>query len=416
MTRHTFVSVSEVVLFIVLCFLWFMTLGVLSACSESQAPQVNTQDSSRILMSYPKSSWVTLDSIFVIIDGVEYQELGVSEWRDTLELPLLATGLNQTIYVKAFEESVLRYQGELTLDIEGALEETIELAPVFQLLNIEVPLGLDNPYQVAGGILVIEDLVDSLNMSQFPYGFELGPLDIDSSYIIESYLFNLEGDTLFSLLDTILIQPMGSHFELNLYQTLAVQGSLTLTLLDPQVSQGFVGFENIPRRSPHFKDLIFSELMIQPTSTGSDYEYLELLNTSQDSLELVNCKVSKSRGSTSASSVVPIDSLVLPPQSLYLLGGPSWETVAQVWESFSLTNTRQALLILCDDVLIDSVYYETSSDSLNFKVLEVGKAFELNWDDWESGEDLQSWCTSNNRIDKDSLVLYGSPMDFNQCP
>lgn len=402
-------------MFLVSCFLWLMTWVVLSACSESQAPEVSVHDSSRILMSYPKSSWVTLDSIFVIIDGVEYQELGVSEWSDTLELPLLATGLNQTIYVKAFEQSVLRYQGELTIDIEGALEETVELTPTFQVLNIEVPLGLNNPYQVAGGVLVVEDLVDSLDMTQFPYGFQLGPLDIDSSYVIESYLFNLTGDTLFSLLDTILIQSSGSNFELNLYQTLAVQGSLILTLLDPQVSQGLVGFENIPRRSPTFKDLVFNELMIQPTSTGSDYEYVELLNTSQDSLELLNCKVSKSRGSSSASSVVLIDSMVLPPQSLYLLGGSSWGDVAQIWESFSLTNTRQSLLILCDDVLIDSVYYETSSDSIKFKTLEVGKAFELNWENWESGEDLQSWCTSTSRINKDSVVLYGSPMNFNQC-
>ena len=145
-----------------------------------------------------------------------------------------------------------------------------------------------------------------------------------------------------------------------------------LTLTPEQTSLGLgVSFEQTPRldvsivyahttlRTPVEKDLIISQFFPDP-ELGEDYEWIRLVNTSIDSLDLGSCIITKSRNSNAASTRFQFDvnQIIFPGQSLVL--GRDSVIFRDVAYDLRLTNTQQELLVLCEDQLIDSLSYSSS--------------------------------------------------------
>lgn len=388
------------------------------ACSDPTPTQLDTRQGVSLVLPSTLIDTLQIDSIYFEIDGVEFQSWSLDHFQSEIELPILSPGASQILKVEVYESGVLRYLGQEVFDVseEEPLSVVMQLLPQFRYLKFQVPLGLDNPLGIEGGELSLGELKDSLNPLGFVPYFEVGPVNLGETYQLQVVLWDSMGDTLFQYEDSLVVSHEDESVGEWIFETVGVAGSLILVLEEEdELSGGFLFKASQKRRARTWKDLVISELMVQPTSSGSQLEYIEVVNTQVDSLVLDSCQLMKSRGSSSLSSLVELGSIELPPQSGLILGGAEVDSDVELG-SFTLTNTRMALLIMCEGELVDSIYYETSADSLDFIELQQGYSWELQWDQWSQGENMSAWCSSNSSWSiGDSINLFGSPGTFDHC-
>lgn len=401
---------------VILCLSAYMGLGV--SCSQSSPTQAESAQRLSLVVPSTLIDTLKIDSIYFEIDGLEFQSWSLKHFQSEVELPILSPGESQILNVEVYEEGTLRYIGQEIFDVrdDQPLKVAMNLIPQFRYLKFHVPLGLDNPLGIAGGELTLGELKDSLPEGGFMPYFEIGPVNLGESLPLEVVLWNSPGEPLFRFNDTILISNEDESMSEWIFETVGVAGSLNFMMTDlDELKAQFVFKASQAQYSLKWKDLIFSELMVQPTSSGSQLEYIEIVNTRLDSLVLDSCKLTKSRNANSLSSVIQFGNMKIPPQSSLIIGGDEVESDVALG-NFTLTNTRLSLLILCQDILVDSIHYETSPDSLNYLLLEEGRSWEIKWDQWEQGENMSAWCNSNSKWSTlDSLDLYGSPGEFHHC-
>lgn len=401
-------------------YLLMITCGFIMSCSDSQVQGLE-HEGSRLQLKLEQSYLDTLliDSVQFVLDGDQYLEWTSLNWESEVDLPILKPNQALSIYVKVFDEGVIRYQGDVTLvlteEFSGVIQ--LELEALFRYVKMKVPLGLDNPLGISDGSLRIDSLSVNLQEQAPEHFFEIGPLSIDTTYTFEVHLWSLEGDTLFSLVDSFYLDQDTELINGFKLETVGMQASLELVILASQNLLSQLEFPQATlKRAEDSLSLVLSELMVQPTSTGSGLEYVELYNNSFDTLDLDSCALTKSRGSTSTSSRVLLSSFQLAPQETMVVGGEEVPEVDLTWDSFSLVNTRGSLLLFCEGQVLDSIFYETSADSSQYWGEPLGSSYERDWSQWGLGSMPSQWCLSSaDWSPGDSLQLKGSPGLVQHC-
>ena len=115
-------------------------------------------------------------------------------------------------------------------------------------------------------------------------------------------------------------------------------------------------------RAPEAGDLVISEVYTH-YSPSSD-RFLEFYNTSStDSLLLDDCVVRNP--STSSPNKTALDGIVIPPGGYYSMGGSTATDVDDTTLAGAVVpyNTDKAIIIVCSDATIDSVYFSYTGDA-----------------------------------------------------
>ena len=221
-------------------------------------------------------------------------------------------------------------------------------------------------------------------------------------YYIETYLFDSVQDTIYktATTDSIYI-PEGEAYQLKINLT-PQQAALNLQVVLPENLSGEILFQSTAStlRSPEPAEIIFSEFFPNPTESqsGAESQWIEIYNRSQDSLILSDCRISKTRSSSSVSTRYdfPADLMILPGEPLVF--GRSLALNKDYPFEFRMVSTKQSLLFLCDTqdetLLIDSLSYTTEYESIDSIYSVQGYSNSKRVTDLNQPSRNTHWCLS----------------------
>ncbi len=313
-----------------------------------------------------------------------------------------------------FKDSVIQLQGgkEFKLDLE--------LLPQFAILDAEMHIGVDNPLGIVGGSIILknEDNFESSPLEIFPDGsaeFKIERVFFGTDYELILELLNLEGETVYA--DTTILDITSNEFiDIEIYLK-SIFADLNITFQFKEPGKYGVRYE-LPlkslRKPSSSREITFSEILSNPKSNGDDYEYIELYNSSSDSIDLEGCFLKRTRGSTTPSSREELKPhQPIAPGSFFVIGKDSVNFSDLKIESFTLTNSGQSLLLECDGLVIDTLNYAANQGEFP---LEIGVSMQLNWKHYREPLSENSWCLATDRVAFESgFSVLGSPGLANQC-
>jgi hypothetical protein len=241
---------------------------------------------------------------------------------------------------------------------------------VFSAVTAVFSLGVANSSGIAGGSLTFIHAPDTISAEMVIVGIETGVFTIpriegDIKYEIQAVLWLADSTVVYESRqgDSIFV-PVGESVDFQL-DLISVLGKTSLSLnLTPQTEVTMnVSFSNAVTRAPGPAEIIFTEFYPAPAAedSGSEGEWLEIYNRTQDTLILDGCRIAKTRTTTGSTTRHDIDSgTVLMPGEAQVYGR-SYVSFRDVTYLFSMVGTKQSILFICDpgggDVLIDSVSY-----------------------------------------------------------
>lgn len=150
-------------------------------------------------------------------------------------------------------------------------------------------------------------------------------------------------------------------------------------------------------RAPEAGEVVISEIYTH-YSPASD-RFIELYNASStDSLLLDDCVVRNP--STSSPNKTALDGITIPPNGYYSLGGESAAGVDNTTLNGSVVpyNTDKAVMIVCGDATIDSVYFSYTADASSCAAAYVPApkdiSSHLTVSDLANRSSYTAWCYS----------------------
>lgn len=338
----------------------------------------------------------------------------------TLSLEHIPAGANKSIELSLYNtKGQLLFRGDSLMNLSGGelTNLKIRMKQQFGSLRASVPLPLSGNSVQSGSITLIkgiDTLRAPLSGKSGAKEFKLSPIPYSDGYAMLVRLWNGNGDTLYSYNGNIDVKA-GSNQNLNIKLN-SIYSSLALSLeLSTQTTEN-IDFEisGSKLRSPtSMGELIFSEIMPNPGVSADSVEWLELYNASSDTLDLRSCAIRKSRSSTSATTSFWIDSTQISkiaPNKTLVLGREKVSFANGNYHSFTMTNSGQDLLILCKNILIDSLSYSDSKFPYASSV-----SMQLDLDHFSSRLDSASWCAGTTSNSVAGLNLLGSPGQTPSC-
>ncbi|MGL1903335.1 MAG: lamin tail domain-containing protein [Fibrobacterales bacterium] len=319
-------------------------------------------------------------------------------------------------------QGVVRYTGMVVTTIaQGEIHEVeIRFNPHFVTVHIDVPVGLRNELEIATGHLNVQGLTQYTTVLEgvAPNRY----LHIDAvdfgEYTVMIALCNSEGDTLYGY-ESMLTVDAGTEPNLSItMQSLVTHLKASVSFEEPTLYSGGLIFPQSTLRTPtEFQDVVITELMPNPKTSGNEYEWIELFNTGIDTLDLTGCSLKKSINSESATTSLPLEErLLLPPSAFVVLSRDSVSFADYHYDSFTLSNTAQALILSCENGIIDSLFYKSESDSLNPFPSQEGHSLEYGLKDIAHRGDGAVWCSGTNPlVYTTGLENFGSPHGFGEC-
>jgi len=349
-------------------------------------------------------------------------------WREPAQLSLDLKGIppgnaRRVEAEIASAEGDRLYQGSATVNLgsgENRLE--MELGALFVELSAVVPLGLQNQLGIAGGelrlVLGSDTLRSALSLVAGSGSFSLSRVPFSEGWVLEVELWNASGVDLYRYSGNYPVGP-GTSPELALDLS-ALQTDLQLKVMlntPPNPHLLLLPPGSRTRAPATAGEVLFSEFLANPKVSGDAWEWMELHNTTRDTLLLRGCAVGKSRGSTAASTWLPLpDTLRIPPADFRVLGRDSVPVVDWRYSSFALSNTRQTLLVLCGELAVDSLLYNPPEDTLNPFPIAEGRSVQLRLDSWQQRNLGTSWCQSADSVAMGAgWVVPGSPGWAGSC-
>lgn len=336
--------------------------------------------------------------------------------EDAYVLEDLPPGLDRLIEVEIWSAGRVMYSGYATKDFAEGQMATVEIMLQKQTvdLHIQIPLGASNPFGIAAGSSVLDcnwpECNDSLTFD-FPgaaFSHQAIPFGI---WELQVVLADAEGDSVFVFHDTLEFDAQTSG-EFTLQMTSLVTGaSLNFILQTGETSIARAALPLSAKRDPSiWKDIVFSEFLANPFVSGNDYEWLELVNTTADTLCLDSCSIRKDRNSTGSTTRLDLAGAgCSAPGGFFIAGRDSAEPADFHYSSFVLSNSGQGLMLFCGENLIDSLEYFAADDSTNAYPLEEGHSMELRADFWQQGHLGSSWQLSTDSYISGGIMITGTP-------
>ncbi len=398
--------------------LLFGTLGLVSCKSGSTKGNAilspGDGGGNRILISLRQSGLqgeekpaaTEIDSIHISISAEDMLPMQFSFTGSELEveLPGIPPGKARLLQAGLYQGGSLHYFGEARLDLskEEPARITMPCSPRFSHISGFFHLGPGNPYRVAAGKLTLtsdawkkEELL-SLEGEFARFLFEFVPGN--KKYRLRLELFDAAGETVLTgeMPERLLESGKLARWELPLSSShaLAVLG-FTLQAAAPVLLQP--RFPSLRRPPKQYGEVIFTEFYAAPSAadSGSEGEWMEILNRATDTLDLRGCRISR-EGSVSPTKSLQLDStLFLEPGRAYVLGRKAAAKADSRFDTFGLVNTQSTLMLLCrsDSLLLDTLHYNTVlADGAPGVRIREGRVSTLRHDRLELRELSENWC------------------------
>lgn len=305
---------------------------------------------------------------------------------------------------KLYANGNLMQKGELETKLSAGANANlnIQMHAVKGFVYIEIPLGLNNSAGIKSGKMILSSEKDhfEIPMTQTTTAaiFKSDMLPLGHNYEIEIALYDKDGKEIFKLNDSFMLDedsPVPNltlnalRSQVALAISIAAEKNLEISLPLP------AGF-----RKPKADELLITEVFAAPDPKDSaQYEFVELYNGSLDTLLLDDCAI----GLTSSSSTkfFPITTSEIAPNSVLVLGNPNSDKTPAVYiatEGWNdLGNSKGSVILKCDNVTLDSLYYSSEPDSLHPNVVpavgssKYGQSSQLDVDHWKNRKDSSAW-------------------------
>lgn len=305
---------------------------------------------------------------------------------------------------RIYANGELMQMGELETKLAAGTSANlnIQMHPIVGFVYIEVPLGLSNSAGINSG---------KMTLSSSEYSYTIPMVQTASSGVFKSQMLKLglNYDVVISLLD-----ENGKEIYKLTDKFLLTEDSpvpnLTLNSLRSQVALAVsVAPEKkveltlpLPAscRKPKADELLISEVFAAPDFKDStQYEFIEIYNGSLDSLLLDNCSI----GSTNSSSIkhIPITATYIAPNQALVLGNPNSTGTPSNFINTSgwndLGNSKGSVVLKCEGIALDSLYYAPEPDSLHPNVVpgigssRYGSSSQLKLERWQNRKDSTAW-------------------------
>lgn len=403
-----------------------VTAFFIAACSggNSGASTRETTETGKIALTLARSSAVLLDSIRVQItgSGMDTVRKKTSGTAMSIELGVLPPGLARRFLVEGFTSGLLTQKGEAVVDLLPGEERSIgiNMQAMYGSLVLRVPLGIENPLGVSGGELICTSagFADTLALTgALPIReFRSGALPMGKEYLLSVKLWNAQKVTLFQGKDTVWIDAESPELALEL-QSLVSMVSLELKLAISPEWNSSVSMQGSKMRSPRaLGDVLILELLPNPKTGGTDWEYTEIWNTTSDTLSLNGCRLAKDGVTTGSTTSANLDGCSVAPGKSLLIARDSLSLSHCSAGGFSLSNSGQSVVVVCAAGLIDSIAYNTPSDTLNPFPWNEGVSLQIPLQNFRSRATGTAWCAGKDSVSLGrGLTILGSPNMDARC-
>lgn len=383
-----------------------LTIGMLTGCSDdsSNSKPHLVEDMSKVSVELAYTATPRLDSIVLDCVGADTLHVVHSSKDSSFDLDLFPSD-HWTLSAKLYANGGLMQEGEISTKIEAgsAVNVTIPMHALVGFVYVEIPLGFGNPAGISSGSLILTDedssrtykmSIDGLNAV-----FASGMLPLDKSYNIKLTLKNKEGETIYSLEDSIFLDEATPVPDL-VMKSLRAKVQLDVTTSDDvskEVKLTLPGYSRYPAAG----DIVVTEVFTAINAKDSlQYEFVELYNGSLDTLFLDGCTIGTS--SVASSSCAITSKYILPGEVLVLSDtsekAPAEYRNTEKWKA--LGNTKGSIVLQCMGTVLDSLYYADKPDSLHVDVIpamgssKYGQSSQLNIKKWQKRNKGDSWCLS----------------------
>lgn len=370
----------------------------LVACSQNgseQGMEGNFEKTSlQIAMRYTETSH--FDSLVLHGEGADTIHLHINEADKSLELELFPALWK--FYAKLYADGLMVQKGESEIELKSGEVNYLQipLQALFGFIDITLPLGLNNPSNIQGGRLELKTkdttYVYSMKIEE-PYGlFSTDALPLEKTYYALLQLFDENGESIFEAKDSLYLDSENSFQE---WQLESLKGSLSITFVTDLIETHLIQ-ANLPNsllRKVKEGDVLISEILPIPEQTGTDFEFVELYNGTNDTLLLENCEL---HGGSPKVASLPAN-IHLAPNSYTAIGADSAIGVLYHTETKwpSLTNTKQSVVLQCEGITIDSLFYgQLDSLDTDFIPVKSGFSTQLILSSWKEKESSLAWCLS----------------------
>lgn len=389
-------------------FLLFLSIALLLSCSadkEKSLPATSENaDFSTVFLNAKSLPSALLDSIVILATGIDT----IREVQYDTETPLEMQLFPHTpwrFYAGLYAGGgILMQEGSVEMELQAGESFFVEipLRALVGFVYVEIPIGLENPMQIASGALSLNSKETNktflLNLKGPIAFFSSDALPLNTKYLATVVLEDIHGDTIFTFQDSISIRDNNPVFN---WQLTSLRSSVKLSIhakvIEPQ--QFFAEFPQSKKRLPVANDIVFTEVFV---AEKDHFEFLELFNGSLDSLILDSCSVSTKSGGMS-NIMFPLNTIVRPA-SFFSIGGDSVLGANLNLSGFALVNTKQALVLHCRNQKIDSLFYSTT-DTLNIDTLSMqkNKSAQLPLRFSNESKNYSKWCFSSPSLGRDAL-------------
>lgn len=411
----------------VLFTIWGL-IALLVACGRSGS---NAQDSDELGYAVGivlgRNQVPLFDSMVVRVGGANMEErhyLYTGSIPEIVALDSIPPGEDRLFNLKVYAGGgVLVQFGEATATVAAGSELRIPivLRALKGFLQVSVKLGLANTLGVCSGTMQMQgsgqDLLFPMTVTNGVGEFQSNPVDLDSTWQVSLILRDCGNTQLFQGSRTIVLSALNTHavFELGDARSQVVLEATFASLAPVQVPALLSATRT---RAPQSSgEAFFTEIMANPKTSGDDYEYLELYNATLDTLDMTGCSIARSRSTTGTTTNLPLPSgMVLPPMEYLVVGRDSVPVAQWHYNAFVLTNSAQSLVLHCNGLLLDSLYYTLATDTLNPFPNVVSHSMQLPISAWQNRQSGRSWCAGQDSIVFKNLWLKGSPGWAAQCP
>ena len=306
---------------------------------------------------------------------------------------------------KIYANGALMQVGELSTKLEaGSIENlSIQMHPIVGFVLVEVPTGLKNESGIASGTMTLTSESDRYDIpmeeSTGKIYFRSSMLKLGVEYDVQISLLDSTGNAIYSLADKFLLTEDSPvpNLSLNSLRSKVALGIQTAEERHVEITLPL----RAAFRKPQVDDLLITEYFAAPNAKDStQYEFVEIYNGTIDTLLLDDCVL----GITSSNTLKRYSlttSEILPGQVLVLGDATSERTPAtnvntDGWSD--MTNSKGAVVLQCDGITLDSLYYASTPDSLHTNVVpalgsgKYNQSGQLNVDHWEMRSDSSAWC------------------------
>lgn len=305
---------------------------------------------------------------------------------------------------KIYANGNLMQVGELETKLEAGtvVNLSIQMHAIVGFVYIDIPLGLHNEAGIKSGVMKLatdgEEYTIPMEFTANSGVFKSGSLKLGKTYDISIALMDSEGQKIYELSDSFDLTEDSPIPNLKLKSlrsqvALAIQAAAEKNLeLSLPLPAGY--------RKPKAEEILITEYFSAPsTNDTTQYEFVEIYNGSLDTLILDDCSL----GITSSSSTkhFPLTVSEIAPSQVLVLGNPNSKNTPPLYVNTDgwqdMGNSKGQVILKCDGVTLDSLYYSSAPDSLHPNVVpavgssKYGSSAQLDMSQWQNRKDSSAW-------------------------